>query len=686
LSQYFGSGKTTLGKMFPVKIKDKAVIDFFEGKLQERANSELVDEWEKIQHEGINHVLIDARNVNDIVLEAVRVASNNSQLDNIRDSKQAAGILVDYAIKNGPTLLHFDEVGSRAKHNLDELRQLAVAVWSQMCKMPNKAPPIYFFVTGKSTEPFERIGSGSSVSGSRFLVLDMLATEHVNTLRRHLQSSDEIKCKLELEQLNEEENGGYLDQLLVCATGGAPRLLLYTLRVLHHTQAPLSSPEHIKKAVLETVFSELNKINVIRGEFLPHTESGPQSALVFAHLLALSIHQIELTIDTKVMFNGKEHSVGEMLKFQPFFLSRDGNTALDHFVLHLPRYHMRAAEKRFRTDGLPMLLLAMAGGSSLRASTAWRFFELLPAQLIASMQATLTTVKRQETGRPSWSLVLPDLLGKSEIAKHAAFSLGLEPFNWHYAEGRCPGVIEENPQKYIEIDGCVMPGDKSSSADLFHVQKRLDNGYPVLIQWQAKFYLQTGLQMATVRDEVGKSAVSLESVLIIYSANVSEQLTKAMRRIAKPSAHTDKLVLTLRSWDDTSAAEFGFNTEGLLLWRPKKRHEDVWFEFPAKEQQSKSKSRPGKNSAVLEVRVGLEVVIPHQDLVRELVGARLFDSLVAFEKEGSTSSAVGAVITTLDEVLHRSSSSPAERGEGGKLKQSQEKNLSILLSPLSMFF
>jgi hypothetical protein len=159
-----------------------------------------------------------------------------------------------------------------------------------------------------------------------------------------------------------------------------------------------------------------------------------------------------------------------------------------------------------------------------------------------------------------------------------------------------------------------------------------------------------------------------------------------MRRIAKPSAHTDKLVLTLRSWDDTSAAEFGFNTEGLLLWRPKMRHEDVWFEFPAKEQQSKSKSKPGKNFAVFEVRVGLEVVIPHQDLVRELVGARLFDSLVAFEMEGSTSSAVGAVITTLDEVLHRSSSSPAERGQGGKLKQSQEKNLSILLSPLSMFF
>jgi hypothetical protein len=168
LSQEFRSGKTPLGEMFPVKIKDKAVIDFFEGKLKEKANKPLVDEWEKIQHEGINRVLIDVRNVNDFVLEALQVASNNSQLVNYGDSKQAAGILVDYAIKNGPTLLHFDEVSSRSKHNLKsreaqplvELRQLAVAVWSQMSVMPNKAPRIYFLVTGETTEPFEGIGSG----------------------------------------------------------------------------------------------------------------------------------------------------------------------------------------------------------------------------------------------------------------------------------------------------------------------------------------------------------------------------------------------------------------------------------------------------------------------------------------------------------------------------------------------
>jgi hypothetical protein len=63
-----------------------------------------------------------------------------------------------------------------------------------------------------------------------------------------------------------------------------------------------------------------------------------------------------------------------------------------------------------------------------------------------------------------------------------------------------------------------------------------------------RFFLAGGLTMATIRDEVAKSAQKLDSVLIVYSAKVGLQLQGAM---------TDQ-VLILRSWPDESAAEYAF--------------------------------------------------------------------------------------------------------------------------------
>lgn len=59
----------------------------------------------------------------------------------------------------------------------------------------------------------------------------------------------------------------------------------------------------------------------------------------------------------------------------------------------------------------------------------------------------------------------------------------------------------------------------------------------------------------------------------------------------------------------------------------------------------------------MEVRAGLEVVIPHHDVVKQLIGPTLFDALVALSKGDANSSAVGAVVTTLGEVLDSSTQS-----------------------------
>ena len=144
--------------------------------------------------------------------------------------------------------------------------------------------------------------------------------------------------------------------------------------------------------------------------------------------------------------------------------------------------------------------------------------------------------------------------------------------------------------------------------------------------------------MSTVRDEVGKASKTVDSVLVIFSATVGKQLAGAM---------PDSKVLVLRSWDDKTAASFSFanSKSSTLLWRSETC--DRWCQFP---DLVPSDSKPS-GAKFVEVRPGLEVVIPHHDVVKQLVGAKLFDALVGLSHDSDDSSAIGAVVTTLHETL-----------------------------------
>jgi hypothetical protein len=176
------------------------------------------------------------------------VASGSKDVT-VRDAKDASSCLVAYAQEHGPTLFRFDEVCSDPGHDLHKLRQLAVAVWAHQWDIKHKhsrgeMPRIYFLVTGKSTQPLEDVGRGGQMSpcGSHFLVLDMLSLKHIAQVRRWLQNHSKVVKPLALRGLRDVDCN-HLDACLARATGGAPRLLLYTLRALHHLRVSLGSPD-----------------------------------------------------------------------------------------------------------------------------------------------------------------------------------------------------------------------------------------------------------------------------------------------------------------------------------------------------------------------------------------------------------------------------------------------------------
>jgi hypothetical protein len=142
---------------------------------------------------------------------------------------------------------------------------------------------------------------------------------------------------------------------------------------------------------------------------------------------------------------------------------------------------------------------------------------------------------------------------------------------------------------------------------------------------------------------------------VIFAAAVGPELCEAVDA-------AEGRVLVLPSWHKKTAAEFVFKSAGksataaateerksVLLWRAHKKKKVLWCVFP---DQGTTLEETGKGAHVV-VRAGLEVVIPHHDVVRALVGAKTFDALKKLAV-GKNPDATSALVTSLDNVLGRS--------------------------------
>lgn len=621
---------------------------------------DLREEWALVKQQGIKYVNMDVRTAECIPTFIVRKLTETTSFDRASND-QAASEILDYAVRQGtPTMFHLDEVGAEKSHDIDGLRNIMIAVWRGMHERrfaagggQEHAPRVFFLVTGKSTEPLEGIGkSGRSPCTSYFLVLNMLEVCHLKSVRKHLQDKNRVETPVVLNDLNEARDGDYLDRCISRATGGAPRLLLYTLRALHVFQYQLSSEENIDKA-MDMVFNLLYKMKGVKTEFLPAPDN--TSSRTFKILLALSLQGTKLSTTSTVKISGKATQLYDLLRFQPFFLSRvpdNDDAGGNEFKLILPNYHLKAARLEYGSDAVPMLLLAMAG-ATVRANEPWCILEMLTAHIIATkaaMQTALSRVGKPERQDPtSWADAMPSFFKNSKLAKMAEFNLGRNPYDLHLEHKKLPTEIENDPGKYADMGGALMPRDKSESGDVFHVQRKIAKyglHQFVTFDWQPKLIVGTELIMSIVRDESAKCSKTLVTVFTIFAATIGPQLLSQI-------GHND--VLVLKSWKDDEEAEYVSASDDQLLWRKWKQENDAgWKIFPT------TKAFTGQikfDAARVRVRPNLEIVIPSATVVRGAVGPERFDLLTGL----STAQDMDSVISTLDEVFDENYTSGKKR-------------------------
>jgi hypothetical protein len=459
----------------------------------------------------------------------------------------------------------------------------------------------------------------------------------VGQVRKHLQ---ELKEPIKLAGLTEELEE-HLDQRLCAATGGAPRLLLYTLRALHYACVfngiKLDSAESIDGAVNDHVYQLLYSVPTVRRELSP-SDAKAETKRAYGLLLACVLYRKHLHYETKIAFGDQEYPVSRLLKSQAFFLSREHqNLQPGEFVLTFPEYHLRAMQTEYRT-GVPMLLSCFAG-AALPMAEPWRLFEILPAHAMAVSAALGTDDPMSRT----WSDVVPAFFADSAIAKRMLFDLGGQPFSIHREEKLLDVLQDSTSLERLCCCGAVVGPDKSNSADMVHIQRlRDDKGRLVVavMEWQSKLLITSDFSMAELADEVNKERGQCPVVLTILCSRFGKILLDILQK---------QHVLVLQSWSEKESAEFVLPPSGVLYWRPKTGDDVAWCKWP--EVLPASPQPATGNSKVVTVRPQLEVVLPHPDVMRAVLGSRLVDGVMAAARPDAAEPS--AIISDLDTILAR---------------------------------
>ncbi len=643
--QYVGGGKTTLGLKFGEKLKD-GVLD-----VRARQCKELATEWALVKLKGVHTVYCNVGGESDIVGETLRILFNSKSVT-YSSHRNAADQVVDAAVKlDQPLFIHFDEVGPRTRHDLESLHSFVNEIWTEMWNVKRKGgdmPLIFFLVTGKSIEYFKTGGPTKrslSPIATKLLVLNMLEPTHVGEIREHLQ-----KCKQPL-VLNgvTDDLIPYLDKSLCAVTGGAPRLLLYTLRALHYLcvyeAISLDSIAAIDDAINVRAFELLNGNANVHSELVPTRSSDQQqkdASDETALLLTLCLTKFPLQYETKLKLPNGEIDVGRVLKSHAFFLAHLKNHGPETFVLALPLYHLRALEGSL-VGGVPLLLWGMAA-AAFHMVDPWRIFEILPAHAVA-LRACLWNPDEQAT----WATVIPQWYGASPLAKRMLFKLGSKPVQTNKID--MPATLEDQSllNKQCKVGGFCIGADKASACDGAYFTRLADDGTAAVLQLQAKLW-KDGFQPADLGKELSKvhCPECVPVVLCIVAAKLGPGLNSCV--VAQSSR-----VLILTSWSEAVAAVFTLHRTD-LLWHPLGK--ENWYIWPCKDEKSLfTRSVPARSTRFV-VRPKLEIVIPHPDIIREVVGPSDYDLLISAQQKRNMNS-IDVIVTTLASVLAAEQPRPA---------------------------
>lgn len=518
-AQMFGAGKTMLGRNLVTQL-EKAdselqthLKDFLD---EERSRGEDGREFAEFFSQEVekfkqaNQLYVDLRGLSDVAAVPGATATvagvQMSQSTDVADA--IAKVLMEVAREKAPLFVHFDEIGVlQAPQDVRKLRDGVIRTWESMNRhaIEGKAMPrIYFYLSGKGVPLLSLGTSPHSPVGTRWIILDKLHEQHVGVIRKRLLR--EVDCCYEI------------DGRLCQWTGGAPRLLLYTLRYLYHQKPDLSTPDAVDMAMSKCYVCLKGIAAVARDIFITSgvQVSSEATALkdAWLQLLVLAQLKVPVKINSMIVTRTGQYPVEKLLSVLNVYITRGSNPVESAAEVENVSFYVDIMDfvkvfvlESYAQDFRTPLFFGDSAGAGLSADDVLE--RLVEHRII--VQACLAD-------NVTWKQLLSPLFDKS---KHAGDAVQLDkhaPIKWMpAATSTAKGDVTSEDTEEQVLQRLTIPPDsfgkvvkeklrsnriyrprpKSGSADTIIKQENF------VLEIQDKSGLAAPLDWATVCKEVG---------------------------------------------------------------------------------------------------------------------------------------------------------------------------------------
>ena len=521
-AQMFGSGKTTLADHFISRLSDEATATFVGRCVENRTEDYKAAFLREFDHaKKATQLFVDLRNAQDLAAAVFRVARKVRKRAPGCNSESMALLIYKFARNlSAPLFVHFDEVGDLPEAPLRALRDAVVNCWMLMNEEAARGgnpPRIYFFISGKGI-PLLALGSTTSAVGTKWIILDKLHVEHISTIRTQLLKG--IKA----------DNS--LDTELLTWTGGAPRLLVYTLRFLYHAHRDrdvnLLSEEGVAEA-MKAAFDRLSRIDVVaRDIFFDKRQQGLEEAWLY--LLILAQLKVKCTRDMLVAVTNGTFQMEMLLRsLNVYIVPVGGDNAAGEFFVEVMEFIAQYVRLKFANDNQVPLFFGDSTCPGIKAEEVLE--RLVEHRIIAGLCLGPKAQTWKQLARPLLDdisfcdspVCIDRARPMSRMPKFGGNNITPLPAN--ISENDMLNMSVINPSDLTRVMTEIMlspriyrPGDKSKSADTFIKQPDF------LLEIQDKSGIADGLQFAQICKDMGKSLQRGNVVLLFIAIKLGTEV------------------------------------------------------------------------------------------------------------------------------------------------------------------
>ena len=386
------------------------------------------------------------------------------------------------------------------------------------------------------------------------------------------------------------------------SSAGAPRMLLYTIRCLHHLGYDMTDEENMDSAI-DKAYEKLCSVAAVTSDLFISNMQGVDLKNAWLLLLLCGEFGVEVNMLDEIDVNSRKLLISDLLRHLNIYITRDGMKTCENFRIQMFDFVRRFARRYFARNAVVPLFYKIYETPGVDAA---RLLEGLVWQRLLA---------RHACGLTEWRELLP-MLKNSRLAPRTAL-LNKPPVR------TCPKITERSskvneemseadwlerktlrPQDFSNFMTAVspnylyIPSSMSKSADTIVSQQEWK------LELQQKAFTSTQLSFSTLLEEINKSLPEPHNVTLVFIA----------LSIAQELEHwANETVLTLTAGDYAFSEDDRKVLSRTLLFRP----------FGSQDwQQLKNggKASRGDVETRLTIRSGMEVIIPSVKMVQTFLG------------------------------------------------------------------